>query len=136
VGSLLCLDPGETCGWSFWRDGELIETGQFKVESHLQLFEFIRSKEPDKVIAENYRVYDHRRDQHVGSEVVTIQYLGVIKMACQMYKIPLLLQMAYQAKAFQTDTKLKEWGLYQVAHKHANDSIRHACYYYLFHKHQ
>lgn len=134
MGSLLALDPGETCGWSFWRDGELVEVGQFKVEDHYSLYTFIFEKAPDRIVAENYRVYDSRRDQHVGSEVVTIQYLGVIKMAAQMHGIPLVLQMAWQAKTFQTDTKLKEWGLYQTAAKHANDSIRHACYYYLFHK--
>jgi len=89
---------------------------------------------PVTVVCENYRVYEHRKEQHVGSEVVTIQYIGVVKLACQMFFVPLILQMAWQAKGFQTDAKLKEWGLYQVAMKHANDAIRHGCYYYLFHK--
>jgi hypothetical protein len=87
---------------------------------------------PVRVVCENYRVYGHKTEQHAGSEVVTIQYIGVVKLACSMFHIPLVLQMAWQAKGFNTDAKLKEWGLYEVGKKHANDAIRHGCYWYLF----
>jgi hypothetical protein len=135
---LLCLDPGETTGWATFQDGELLGCGQAQLD-HADLFQFIDaalSGGPDDktILCENYRVYAHRSQQHIGSEVVTIQYMGVVKLYARLHHVPLVLQMAWQAKGFQTDAKLREWGLYQVAMKHANDAVRHGCYYYLFHK--
>lgn len=141
-GLLLCLDPGETCGWARFLDGNLVDCGQLPLgkTGQEELFNFIKgavlgSEGDTTVVCENYKVYEHRKDQHVGSDVVTLQYIGVIKLACSLMSLPLVMQMAWQAKQFQTDDKLKQWGLYQVAMKHANDAIRHGCYYILFGHH-
>ena len=37
--------------------------------------------------------------------------------------------MAQQAKGFVTDAKLKEWGMWDIGHKHARDACRHCVYY-------
>jgi len=132
---LLCLDPGETVGWALWDSGDLIECGQFRVADTLnELVMFVSGTAPDQIVMENYRVYGHRAQQHVGSEVVTIQYIGVIKLVAEQLKIPITLQMAWQAKQFNTDAKLRAWGLHRPGMVHANDAIRHGCYYYLFNK--
>ena len=99
-----------------------------------ELVMFVTGIFPARIVMEDYRVYGHKSEQHVGSQVVTVQYIGIFKLIAEQLKIPVYLQMAWQAKQFQTDEKLRAWGLYQVAHKHANDAIRHGCYFYLFHK--
>jgi hypothetical protein len=113
-------------------DGELTQCGQFKVASMQELFMFITGVYPARVVMENYRVYGHKTEQHAGSEVVTIQYIGVIKLACEQLQLPLHMQMAWQAKGFATDSKLHAWGIYQTAKRHANDAIRHGVYFFLF----
>jgi hypothetical protein len=102
-GLTLCLDPGETMGWSLWRDGLLENSGQFKIGSMTEVVMFITGISPERVVMEEYRVYSHRADQHIGSEVITIQYIGVIKLACEQLKIALHTQAAWQAKGFATD---------------------------------
>lgn len=129
---LLCVDPGETTGWSLWEDGELVKAGQFLVENMNECFMFVTGISPTHMVMEDYRVYGHRRDQHVGSQVVTVQYIGVFKLAAEQLGIPLTLQMAWQAKKWATDEKLTQFGLYQINARHANDSIRHGIYYLLF----
>jgi hypothetical protein len=135
-GLTLCLDPGETVGWAVFNDGILEHSGQFKVDttSLTELVMFVTGISPARIVMENYRVYGHKTEQHAGSEVVTIQYIGIFKLIAEQMHIPVYLQMAWQAKGFATDSKLKAWGMYQVAHKHANDAIRHGVYFYLFHK--
>jgi hypothetical protein len=117
-------------------EGDLKQAGQFKVDdlNLTELVMFVSGMAPSRLVMENYRVYGHRAQQHVGSEVVTVQYIGIFKLVAEQLHIPVILQMAWQAKGFATDSKLKTWGIYQVAHKHANDAIRHGVYFYLFSK--
>lgn len=131
---ILALDPGETTGWAVFEDQSLVACGQLKVGDLNTLFAVVRESRANVVVIESYRVYEHRAQQHIGSEVVTIQYIGILKLAAEQLHLPIVMQAAWQGKQFQTDEKLREWGLYQVAHKHANDAIRHGCYFYLFHK--
>jgi hypothetical protein len=131
-------------GWAEFLDGEFSVSGQMVLgtDGHKELWTFLHDRVGffrrrgfrPTMLAENYRVYGHRSEQHIGSEVVTIQYLGVIKLFGGLSEIPVVLQTAAQAKAFQTDEMLKLWGLYQTNRRHANDAVRHGCYYLLNHK--
>jgi len=129
---LLSFDPGETTGWAYFVDGELRMRGQHAT-SYEWLSSVFQTLKPTAVVCENYKVYASRAKQHVGSEVLTVRYIGAIELICQTMGVPLTMQMAFQAKGFCTDKKLKLWGMYQVALPHANDAIRHAVYYLLFH---
>jgi hypothetical protein len=97
-----------------------------------ELFMLVTGIAPDHIVMEDYKVYAHRAAQHVGSQVTTVQYIGVFKLAAEQLMIPMTLQMAHLAKTFASDDKLQRFGLYQTAMKHANDSIRHGMYYLLF----
>src|SRR4029077_3196571 len=110
-GRMLCLDPGDTVGWSLFVDGELFHAAQFSTDpDHLSdLIRFVIGVAPTHVVMENYKVYAHRAAQHVGSEVNTIQYIGVFKLAAEQLGVPLTLQMAFQAKKFADDDKLHAW---------------------------
>lgn len=134
---LLALDPGHTTGWSVFEKGELTAWGQAATMDRgwgeiNQLFHDIQ---PTALIYENYRIYEHKLARHANSEVYTIRLIGVIEFLCDVtFGIPRYNQMAQQAKGFVTDEKLKKWGMYKPGQKHARDSIRHGCYFLLFHK--
>jgi hypothetical protein len=133
---LLCLDPGDTTGYAVFDSGALVKAGQFRV-TPLSLAKFhtlFRHYKPDRIVAENYRVYQHKLKQHANSTVPTIQYVGAIKSFAQLLGIPVTWQWAFQAKGFGTDYRLRELGLYQANRRHANDAIRHGVYFYVFGK--
>jgi hypothetical protein len=153
VGLILTLDPGETTGWSRWLHGELYDCGQYPTgQNPAAMVELIRDlhlasppeDEWDKgfaptamlslerIVYEEYRIRGNRAQEHVGSEVVTIQHIGAIKVVADMLNLPLTKQTAGMAKGFATDAKLRRWELYQSGQKHANDAIRHGVYFHLF----
>jgi hypothetical protein len=86
----------------------------------------------DAVVYEEYRIRGNKAREHIGSEVITIQHIGAIKVVASELGVKLVKQSAGMAKSFATDTKLRRWGLYQVGMRHANDAVRHGCYYLLF----
>jgi hypothetical protein len=132
--SLLCLDPGETTGWAIFRNGVLTGAGQFRVTSPRVFDKIIDKLRPDALVVENYRIYPWRSKQHQWSEVPTLRYIGMIQYVASARGIPVYFQMAQLAKVFATDRKLKEWNLYKIDNRHANDAIRHGVYFLLFGK--
>jgi len=132
MGRLLALDPGETTGWCLFETLQLKETGQFTVNTPLDFDRLIGKYEPQVIVAENYRVYASQAKRHVGSEVPTVQYLGVIKFVAEQRGIPLHLQMAFAAKGFMTDSRLRALRVLQTNRRHSNDAIRHAMYWLVF----
>lgn len=159
VGLVLCLDPGETTGWARFIEGRLLDWGQEPTgQSPGLMAELIRrlsaefewwpgypelnlpdwgygnraTYTPSRIVYEEYRVRGNKFREHVGSEVVTIQHIGAIKVVADELSVPLSKQTASMAKGFATDRHLKAWGLYQVGRKHSNDAIRHGVYWHLF----
>jgi len=132
TGTVLAVDPGETCGWALFENVDLINAGQFRVNTLEQFDAFVTDSHPDVMVIENYRVYASRAAQHVGSEVNTAQYIGILKFLGQMYQIPVALQMAHQAKGWVSDARLNQLGLFQTGKRHSNDAIRHGVYWLLF----
>jgi hypothetical protein len=126
------VDPGETCGWATFDELELIAAGQFPVRNLEEFDLFVTRSRPDVMVIENYRVYASRAAQHVGSEVNTAQYIGILKFLASMYQVPVYLQMAHQAKGWVSDKRLHDLGLFQTGNRHANDAIRHGVYWLLF----
>jgi hypothetical protein len=148
VGPVLCLDPGETTGWALFHHGKLESCGQAATPNPPDLVAAIRevaefwqtlaNHHPDyakvlnRIVYEEYRVRGNKFKEHVGSEVVTIQHIGAIKVIADELGIGLTKQSAGMVKGFATDVKLRRWGLYQTNKRHANDAIRHGVYWLLF----
>lgn len=148
AGVILCLDPGETTGWSVFRNGQLESCGQFatpdpadlavNIQDVYRFWADLQARYPkgngllSTIVYEEYRIRGNKAKEHIGSEVVTIQHIGAIKVVADELGIKLVKQTAAQVKQFATDPKLRRWGLYQTNQRHANDSIRHGCYYLLF----
>lgn len=137
---ILCLDPGETVGWSLFENCYLRNFGQLEVKKVAEgsidkkvecMRDFIHLQDPTICVAENYIVYAHKAKEHAWNELFTAKLIGNIEAICNQFGTPLYYQMAQEAKFFGTDEKLKKWGLYQTKMKHANDSIRHGLYFML-----
>jgi hypothetical protein len=134
---LLVLDPGETTGWALFEDGKLSTAGQLgtKQEGWIAIHSLFHHIQPNMVVYENYRVYQHKLERHSNSEVYTVRLIGVIEFLCEIiHGIPHYNQMAHEAKGFVSDDKLQKWGYYKPGLKHARDAIRHGCYFLLFNK--
>ncbi len=139
---ILCLDPGETTGWAFFRvDGlgvRLRASGQIDtpdiIKGIKQLSIIWRKYTPDILVVEDYRVYGWKVDQHAWANLHTPKYIGAIfALAYLNGRITPVMQMAQFAKEFCTDDKLKRWGFYKKGQPHGRDAIRHGCAYILFH---
>lgn len=133
----LCFDPGHTTGFAVFHGTELFECGQLTTkpieQAVLEIQRVIDFYEPDIVVVEDYRVYSWKTEHHAGSELLTTRIIGVIETFCVIRFIPhIIKQPAHVAKGFCTNTKLKSWGMYTPAKKHAMDAVRHGCYYILF----
>lgn len=145
VGLVLCLDPGETTGWAVFSQGHLILCDQEPTGSEPALMaDFIEHVQSDvinsatfntgldQIVYEEYRIRGNKAQQHIGSEVVTIQHIGAIRATADRLGIPVAKQAAGLAKGFASDEKLRQWGLFQRGKRHANDAIRHGVYWHLF----
>ena len=142
--SLLSIDPGETTGWAMFIAGTLYESGQVgcetfneataTVESHGKFFhQLIVESSPSIVVVEDYRIYAQKTNFHTWNALHTPRLIGAMQVLCAIHDIPLTLQMA-SSKQFCTNEKLKKWGFYSQANRHAMDAVRHGCYWLLFNK--
>ena len=139
-GTLLSIDPGHTVGWGLFEDGVLSRAGQIAVDVSSSgtlggdsMWELVLDIEPEVIIIENYRIYPHMSKTHTWSSLNTPKLIGYIEAICQHQGIPYYLQMA-STKEFCNNDKLREWGYYRQGEPHANDAIRHGCYWLLFGK--
>lgn len=135
---LLCLDPGETTGWSVFTNGVLTSYGQAptydkdkKTIKWGAVTELVERSQPTHIICENYRVYAHKLERHSFSEVPTLRIIGGLELLGYQYQVPVAYQMAVQAKGFVTDDRLRKWGFWKENMRHSRDAIRHGIYYLL-----
>ena len=137
---ILGLDPGETTGvCSLTIDpNQLDNWAQDQVNTSIiewgvdQYSRLITPSRTNLVIAESYRIYSWRVKQHTWSSLLTPRLVGSIETLCRLHGVPLIMQSAQTGKAFCTDDRLKEWGLYWPGHPHAMDAARHLCTFLLF----
>ena len=140
TGTLLCFDPGETTGFAVFKGDTLDEAEQMRtkdlVDSAILIDGLINKRLMGnvRVVIEDYRVYSWKTESHAWENLHTAKLIGVIVACCGLHGVPYHMQMAQQTKGFCTDSKLKQWGMYQVGKSHARDAIRHGCYYLLFGK--
>lgn len=136
---VLALDPGQTTGVAVFDKGVLVEWSQLDTKDIPRgirnMDALINRVQPDYIIAEAYKIYAWKKDEHTWAELHTPQLIGVIKTLAQLKNIPHEEKMAVEAKTFCTNEKLQEWGMYKTGMRHACDAIRHGCFSYLFSKH-
>jgi hypothetical protein len=130
---LLAMDPGHTTGLAVFINGSLYKSSQIRthpMDAAIDVMKRIISRTGWKhIVYENYRVYSDKRDQHVNSEVHTVRLIGVIETFAQISGVSTSNQMAATVKGFFTDERLRQFGYYKPGFPHANDAVRHGCYY-------
>ena len=133
---VLGLDPGETTGMCLMTGEVLEEEAQLRtnnIEAGIHcLSEVLENYAPDVVAYEDYRVYAWEAEKHKWAALHTPKLIGALVTLCLLKEIPCYGRMAYAAKNFVTDEKLKAWGLYTKGKKHTRDATRHAVYQLVF----
>jgi hypothetical protein len=140
-GDLLCIDPGETTGYSRFECSAgfmaCVEQGQLVTPTVQKFTDEFRSliiaKRPTFVVYEEYRVYPWLLKQHGFSDIPTLRMVGAIQAIVHIEGIQAHGQIAMHPKNFVTNIKLKAWGLDEThANRHAADSKRHGIYWLCF----
>lgn len=133
---LMTLDPGQTTGVAVFESGILKHQLQIKtwpmVECVHNLKHIFDVHKPKRLVYESYQVYEWKQEDHVWSQIPTVQVIGCIQTLLILQNIPYHTQTAQVAKQFVTDDRLKDWGFWDVGHRHARDATRHGCYFLLF----
>lgn len=127
---ILAIDPGETCGYAKFFDGEPTIVDQCKDITEV-IFEH---PSPSLIAYEDYRIYPGKLRQHSFSEVPTLKVIGAIEYICKQRNIKAIPILASTAKGFVTNKRLKEWGFYQKGLRHGMDALRLGLHVLLFSK--
>lgn len=130
---IIGLDPGGTTGWASLdtNSGEWTHSQLGPHEHHLELEKCLESVLPRKMHALVCESFEYRRDQRDNVQLVSREYIGVVKLFAQKYGTPVVFQTASQGKAFWKDEKLKLCNLHVPGNPHANDATRHVLAYML-----
>ena len=145
---ILAFDPGGTTGWTrvhlyprgqenssgarFEEADRSWDGGQFGPGPHHKaLYKFLIMERPLHVVCESfqYRVIQSGGATMPGIRLDSVEYIGVIKLYCELTKTPLFLQTAGEVKPLWTDEKLKKLGLWARGEQHRRDAVRHALHH-------
>lgn len=133
---VLALDPGETTGVAVFKGIKLGEVTQLNTvempKAAVALYNLIVLIKPQVVIVEDYRVYKWKTDQHAWAGLHTPRLIGALEYILFVLNTPTIKQSAQVGKGFCTDERLKEWGFYTPAKRHAMDAVRHGCQFLMF----
>lgn len=141
-----------TTGFCTMVDGEIEQLGAIKaldyasdVEYWMAHVNLIRQINPDAMVMEGFRLYGHKKNEQVNSELETPQLIGVLKTTCWGLGIPLKIQFAVEVKNRWSDEVLLRKGILKevggrtycnglVTMRHSRDAIRHAINYHRYKK--
>lgn len=134
-------------GVAHFKDGDvdaIDEVGAVNYKDELEYWEavsqHIKVIQPDHVVIEGFKLYNHKKSEQVGSELQTSQLIGFLKMVCYSLQIPVTIQFASDVKTRWSDDVLVSTGvldrkgnkLYwkgQPTNSHKRDSIRHGLHF-------
>lgn len=148
---VIAFDPGGTTGWATYT-AERVRTPEGKFEyydekwacgqlgpgdhhAELELLLQMQHTEDYRVV---YETFEFRNAARPGLELVSREYIGVIKLWWQKVQrgldgwIELTAQQPAQAVgklSFTQDRHLKNMGLWRPGYRHANDAQLHLLYY-------
>lgn len=137
---ILSLDPGTTSGYCVYTEDKKFKAGELGPdEHHRSLWDLLCDEGPDLVICEEFThrpVFEKDGKVQVRRNVIldSKEYIGVVKLWCQMFDAELVMQYASQAKDFWDNDKLKRANLYIKGSTHKRDAMRHMLYYLTFTK--
>jgi hypothetical protein len=140
---LIALDPGGTTGWAThsWFDlrGEVTDRtwqcGQLTGDHHNTLDVWLGNQQVANyiIICESFQQYRELD----SPELVSLEYIGVVKRFCQEREVHLVLQSSSQGKvglkSFVRRQNLVRLGLWSPGQRHAMDAYGHLLTYMINH---
>lgn len=152
---IISLDPSGnygregmgTTGMCYVENGEIVQLGEvkasdFKTEQAYWFAHWVLLEQelPDYVVMEGFKLYGSKKNEQVNSELQTPQLIGIVKMFCYQWDIPLTIQFASDVKTRWSDDVLVHKGILtekgnklywnnEVTNTHKRDSIRHALHF-------
>lgn len=95
----ISIDPGKSVGIATWdENGNLLGNGKMQEKDFEAFLQGLTQKDyPNEIVAfivEEYRIYGHKAQAHIGSKVGTAQCIGKIKMIARMINTPVVEQPA------------------------------------------
>lgn len=140
TGTVVALDPGGTTGYAVWHGGQSFYHGQMGPdEHHHDLWNYLAKlktaggDEDLTIVCESFEFRQNRQRDNI--ELISKEYIGVVKLFRESYHTPVVFQTAALGKGFITDEKLKAMGIWKVTmgERHARDAYRHL-YFYLINR--
>lgn len=144
----LCVDPGETTGWSIWGGKGLIVAGQLDLWPFIDAVDswLTQEKIPEAldfwnaevkqergtlgaIVCEDWSLYPWMLDKLAWDKCRTARGIGALELLARRFGIPIILQGADIKEAAQ-QAGAEELYLTPVhENRHANDSIQHGVFY-------
>jgi hypothetical protein len=143
----LCVDPGETTGWSIWQGKKLVIAGQTDLWPFidavdawltngkladgylLELEDGLKLKPLGAIVCEDWSLYPWMLEKLAWDKCRTARGIGALELLARQHNIPIILQGADIKEAAQ-QAGAEELYLAPVhENRHANDSIQHGVFY-------
>ena len=128
-------------------DGTIIEIGEIKAKDFASRMEYhdavlslaLNKNKVDVIVCENFRLYQHKAQAQVHSELETPRIIGALEYCAWLKQMPLYFQMAVDVKKRFSDEIMLENKILDK-HKNAlyfnfiktNDHIRDAMRHYYY----
>lgn len=126
MATILGIDPGETTGICIYtthsRLWEFDQLGPH--DHHNDLWRLMNSCQPDWVVCESFT----KRPNNPAAILISMEYIGVVKLWCEMIGRPLHLQSVSDAKNVWPNRKLQKLGIKNLppaTPAHRRDAMRH-----------
>lgn len=129
-------------------DGTIIEIGEIRAKDFETRMEYhdavlslaLNKKKVDVIVCENFRLYQHKAQAQVHSELETPRIIGALEYCAWLKKMPLYFQMAVDVKKRFSDDILTEKCILEKVknvfyfkgiktNDHIRDAIRHYNYF-------
>ena len=125
---VVAFDPGGTTGIATLQldDDGIIKTDGWQVKTAFEVYSLLKSTKWDQVVYESFR-YERRGNVNLKP----VEIIGVIKLACEMFGLPLMAQTPSTGKGWWY-RKLTTVGLWMVGTPHANDAMAHLIHWFTF----
>lgn len=125
VPDIVAIDPGETTGVCWFQLNRFWWREFGPTEHHGVLWKFLYTLDIDNVVCERF----DKRSDNPGAELISLEYVGVVKSFCRVYEGKTLYynQTASDAKTVWNDSKLERLHI-ELPPKHPahmRDAMRH-----------
>jgi len=144
------IEGSGTTGWVLYYEDIIKTLGQIKsfdytnqVDYWIAHLDLIKALAPDILVVEEYVLYAHTSRAQIGSQMETVQLIGILKYFAKIHNIPIVFQSARIKKRFNNEILLHKNILTQDSQKryyaagmpvsqHIIDAIRHGEFYKTF----